>query len=447
MNIIDNLVSLKCLKTGNFILSSGKESNFYVDLRILQSHPKTMKIICTEMINLLHWYIIKSSIRQTPTIDYSLSLCGVPYGGVPYSSVMSIISDIPSVMLRKEPKKYGTKKLLEGDVSQKSDIILIDDVMTSGKSILEAANMLRNEGYTVKNALVILDRQENGKEFLQEHNIDVFSLLKISDVKRYMENNKTSEKVSIPTPTLNPSISQKLKNIILSKKSNLCVAVDVKDSKTLIDITRRIAPHICILKTHIDILRDFSKSVVNELVNLSREFNFLIMEDRKIADIGTISKEQIIGGIYNILDWADIITVHPLVGEGAFDNVITELQQRGKGFAPVLQMSSSGNLIDEQYSNNAYKLIKKYQEQDIIAMVVCQKRFFDDKSILIATPGVNTGIKEDGKGQTYRTPEEVFKIGTNIAIIGREIYKSDNPQQTAKNLQEYCWDKYMKVNQ
>jgi len=440
MNIIDNLVSLKCLKTGNFILSSGKKSNFYVDLRILQSHPKTMQIICKEMINLLHWYIIKSP-------EYSLSLCGVPYGGVPYSSVMSIISDIPSVMLRKEPKKYGTKKLLEGDIPPKSDIILIDDVMTSGKSILEAANMLRNEGYTVKNAIVILDREENGKEFLKENNINVFSFLNISDVKRYMENTQTSEKLLIPTPTLNPSISDKLKNVIISKKSNLCVAVDVTDSKTLIDITTKIAPHICILKTHIDILCDFNKSVVNELKNLSHEFNFLIMEDRKIADIGTISKEQIIGGMYNILDWADIITFHPLVGNGAIDNVVTELQKRGKGIAPVLQLSSSENLIDENYSNNAYELIKKYQEQDIIAMVVSQERFFDDKNILIATPGVNTGIKEDGKGQTYRTPEEVFKTGTNIAIIGREVYKSDNPQQTAKNLQEYCWDKYVKINQ
>lgn len=75
-------------------------------------------------------------------------------------------------------------------------------------------------------------------------------------------------------------IAQKIFKISLEKKSNLCVAVDVDTADQLLDITEKVAPHICILKTHIDAVSNVTDATINQLNHLAKQFNFLIMEDR-----------------------------------------------------------------------------------------------------------------------------------------------------------------------
>ena len=165
--IIDKLVKLECFKEGNFFLKSGKQSDYYIDLRILVSYPEILKSICR-----LLYYKIENLDGK---------LCGLPYAGIPYAQSISIMFNRPMILLRKEKKSHGTCKMVEGSINDDDDIIVIDDVLTSGTSLLESLKYLNK--YNIKKILVVVDRDEGGREKLQSIGYEVDSLFSIEDFK------------------------------------------------------------------------------------------------------------------------------------------------------------------------------------------------------------------------------------------------------------------------
>ena len=97
MGIIEALKENNIIQYGNFTLSNGSESSIYIDMKKVISFPKLNKEICLELIN---------KINNTHLV------CGAPYGEVSYASIISILGEMPMIFLRKETKKYGTKKLI-----------------------------------------------------------------------------------------------------------------------------------------------------------------------------------------------------------------------------------------------------------------------------------------------------------------------------------------------
>jgi len=139
------------------------------------------------------------------------------------------------------------------------------------------------------------------------------------------------------------SVGKKLFEIMHCKKTNLCVAADCTSFDQVLKLADLLGPHICLFKTHVDIITDFTEEKIRQLVDLAAKHNFLIFEDRKFADIGNTVKHQFADGIYKISQWADLVNAHTLPGPGC----VQGLKEAGQDKACLLiaQMSSSGTLV------------------------------------------------------------------------------------------------------
>lgn len=121
-------------------------------------------------------------------------LCGVPYTALPIATAMSIKTGIPMVLRRKEAKDYGTRKLIEGTFEVNDNCLIVEDVVTSGGSILETIKDLKDAGLTASNAIVVLNREQGGIDKLKSQGVHTFSLLTITQLLKYLFEAKCIEK-------------------------------------------------------------------------------------------------------------------------------------------------------------------------------------------------------------------------------------------------------------
>lgn len=171
--LINYISQSRIIKNGKFILKSGKQSNYYIDFRSIVSTPLILKEICQGLHELI----------QENTTNKRHFLCGLPYAGIPYATTLSITHNIPMILLRKEVKKYGTKKMIEGTIQNGDEIIIIDDILTTGSSILQSLEQFKP--YLIKKVFVIFDRDEGGKELLEKKGIQVYSLLSMIQFDKF----------------------------------------------------------------------------------------------------------------------------------------------------------------------------------------------------------------------------------------------------------------------
>jgi orotate phosphoribosyltransferase len=164
-----NLFKIGSIKFGTFTLKSGIISPIYVDLRPIISYPKLLNSIAEELDQL------------SKKIPYQL-LCGVPYTALPITTSLSLKTSSPMLMHRKEEKNYGTKKLIEGVFSPQQRCLVVEDVITSGSSVLKTIHCLKKEKLVINDLLVILDREQGGREFLEKQGYQVHSLLTLSQI-------------------------------------------------------------------------------------------------------------------------------------------------------------------------------------------------------------------------------------------------------------------------
>lgn len=433
------------IKFGKFTLKSGIESPFYVDLRPLVSEPKILKTLGKFLLELV------------PNTDYNL-ICGVPYAALPIATAMSLESQIPLIIKRKEAKNYGTKKLIEGIFQKGQNCLLVEDVITSGKSLLETIPEIENEGVSVSDIVVVLDRQQGGKEFLESKGYRVHTLFNISEVCQVLREegklsneemerikdfiagnevkfeNKKRQSYEQKLEKSKNSHSRRILEVAIQKKSNLIASADVITTEELLNLAEKVGPHIVALKTHIDIINDFDfDKTILPLRDIAEKYNFLLMEDRKFADIGSTQEMQYAYGTYKISSWADLITSQVIGGYQSLDYFLNS------GVIAILSMSSKGTLTDNHYFEEAQKIALEHPN---VIGGVSQKPISDD--LLLFTPGVNLADSGDGKGQQYNTPEKVFQnLHTDFMIVGRGIYKSNDIEKAALDYKISGWNAYL----
>ena len=216
---------------------------------------------------------------------------------------------------------------------------------------------------------------------------------------------------------------KELTDIIKTKKTRLCFSADFTSSKELVEWIHKVGDHICLLKTHIDILEDFEEDLIETLNTLKKQYNFLILEDRKFSDIGKTFHKQLCGGIYRISGWADIVTIHGISSKGML-HYLNTMPAASPKILIVSQMSSKDNIIDSLYTSKCYEIAKQFPS--VVVGFICQNRFVDDATFLFASPGVSIEDSTD-KDQQYKTPQQAFKNGSDIIIVGGAIYKHSSP--------------------
>ncbi|MFH1127247.1 MAG: orotidine-5'-phosphate decarboxylase [archaeon] len=256
----------------------------------------------------------------------------------------------------------------------------------------------------------------------------------------------------------NPA-AKKLFGLMATKKTNLCLAADETSTETLLKLINDLGSEIAVLKMHIDIVTDFTPDFTKKLVELSKKHNFMIFEDRKFADIGNTVKLQYSKGIYNIADWANLVTVHTVPGHGVIEGLREVMKEKEKdgierGILILSQMSSDGTLATADYTKKSVDMSNA--NKDSIAGHIGAgsdpkelKKLVDiaDNGQVIFTPGVKLGSKKDSLGQKYTTPDEAVKAGSDCIVVGRGLYQSENPKATAKIYRDIAWEAYLKRTQ
>lgn len=173
--IARKLYEIECIKLGQFTLKSGATSPIYIDMRQIISFPKLLNAIADLM-----WEQIKPLHADL--------ICGVPYAAIPLATCLSLKSNKSMILLRKEAKAYGTKKMVEGVFQPAQSCLIIEDVITSGSSILTVIQELNNVALKTPYTLSILDRQQGGKAALAEKNCQLFSLFTLTELLTELTN-------------------------------------------------------------------------------------------------------------------------------------------------------------------------------------------------------------------------------------------------------------------
>ncbi len=236
-----------------------------------------------------------------------------------------------------------------------------------------------------------------------------------------------------------------LYDIMEKKQSNLCVAADVTTSAELLQLVHQVGPAICVLKTHIDILSDFTPDLTTELVKLAQQYQFLLFEDRKFADIGNTVAMQYRDGIYHISSWAHLVNCHALPGPGvlaALCQVCEDRNQNDRGILLISDMSSEGWLGDETYKRMSLSMGHHYGH--CVAGWISQSRWDPNMPGVVMTPGISLHSKSDTMGQQYNTPmDAIVQRGSDIIIVGRSIIQAANPATAAEMYRQVGWEAYL----
>ncbi len=187
--LIQSLYQIGSIKFGDFVLKSGQKSTIYLDLRQIISYPKVLRTVAEIL-----W-------QQVSRYSFDL-ICGVPYTALPIATCISLKQNIPMVMRRKEAKNYGTKQRIEGAFQAGQECLIIEDIITTGSSIIETAEDIETAGLKVNHVCVLINREQGGEENLRQRHYTVhavFTLKEILNVLLQMNILPESERLIVNT--------------------------------------------------------------------------------------------------------------------------------------------------------------------------------------------------------------------------------------------------------
>jgi len=164
--LIDLLGRADAVRFGEFELSHGGTSSYYVDKYVFETDPACLEAIAAAFAG---------------RVDDE-TLAGVALGAVPLVAVTSTVADSPYVIVRKTTKEYGTGNRIEGSFDPGERVVVLEDIATTGQSAIDAVAALREAGATVERVLVVVDREEGARGNLAEHGVELEALVTASEL-------------------------------------------------------------------------------------------------------------------------------------------------------------------------------------------------------------------------------------------------------------------------
>jgi len=159
--LVDALVAADAVRFGEFELSHGGTSDYYVDKYLFETNPRPLSLIGEAFAARLQ--------GEKPA--------GVALGGVPLVVATALEAEVEYVIARKQQKEYGTANLVEGRLAEGEAVVVVEDIATTGQSAVDAVEALRDAGAEVNRALVVVDRQEGGTENLADVGVELEALV------------------------------------------------------------------------------------------------------------------------------------------------------------------------------------------------------------------------------------------------------------------------------
>jgi len=172
------------IKFGDFTLASGKKSSYYVDLRLVPSYPHEFR-------NMVKY--LENMITEEIGLEKFDSIVSVPTGGLVIASALAIETVKPLIYVRSKPKDYGTSKSVEGKINDGMKVVMIDDVATTGGSVVNAIKSLKEVNISITDAYVIVNRMEGADEALSELGVKMHSVLDILQITQELYDQKIVE--------------------------------------------------------------------------------------------------------------------------------------------------------------------------------------------------------------------------------------------------------------
>jgi orotate phosphoribosyltransferase len=169
------LMKTGATKFGLFKLSSGKLSPYYIDLRMIPGDPKGLQTVIE---------IYETMTRSKIGVASFDRIAGVPTAGIPYASILAYRLSKPFLYVRRETKTHGGERRVEGQLLPGDRVVLVDDLITTGKNTLQAAEAIRAEGGQVERAVVLIDRQEGGTAALAQAGLKLHAFTTVTSIAR-----------------------------------------------------------------------------------------------------------------------------------------------------------------------------------------------------------------------------------------------------------------------
>ncbi|MBD2200079.1 MULTISPECIES: bifunctional orotidine-5'-phosphate decarboxylase/orotate phosphoribosyltransferase [Calothrix] len=168
-DLILQLYDIGCIMFGSFVQASGATFPYYIDLRKIISNPQVFNQV-------LSGY---ATILETLNFD---RIAGIPYGSLPTATGLALRLHCPMIFPRKEVKAHGTRKVIEGNYNPGETVVVVDDILISGKSVMEGAEKLKSAGLNVQDIVVFIDHEQGVKNRLSQHGYNSYAVLTLSEI-------------------------------------------------------------------------------------------------------------------------------------------------------------------------------------------------------------------------------------------------------------------------